>query len=242
MKAFLNFDKDSGAITLKGPGEVIDGFKEKLGIDGPESVKAADTALQNQDKRRSDGRKGIEKIVELKKTDSGKADRIIETNRIITSLAAELGNLRLHRKKFWAMKVPGAAKEVDAEIERKVTLLAGYNKRLDAFKVDANVADDFIARPGQPVQKFNSKDTVIGAKSGGAFDSALSELNANFVQLANTLTQSSGQSAAPTVVNNSSTVGEPSPELKPEFNVKGDYFRRQRGTYLGYMGMPVSWA
>ena len=34
-------------------------------------------------------------------------------------------------------------------------------------------ADDFISRPGGPVQRFSSADTVIGAKSGGPIDQML---------------------------------------------------------------------
>ena len=40
-------------------------------------------------------------------------------------------------------------------------------------EVAAGIGNDFISRPGGPVQRFSSADTVIGAKSGGPIDQML---------------------------------------------------------------------
>jgi len=48
------------------------------------------------------------------------------------------------------------------------TINAGGGK-----EVAKDDADDFISRPGGPVQRFSSADTVIGAKSGGPIDQML---------------------------------------------------------------------
>jgi hypothetical protein len=48
------------------------------------------------------------------------------------------------------------------------------------------ISQDFISRPGQPVVNFSEKDVIIGAKSGGPLEKAITgsmELNKKFAQM-----------------------------------------------------------
>jgi hypothetical protein len=50
---------------------------------------------------------------------------------------------------------------------QNANIVSGYKIARVAYGADRGVANDFISRPGQPIQKFASDDTIVGSKGGG---------------------------------------------------------------------------